>query len=308
MILYFFPLITAFLWAAINHFDKYLLEKYLKGADVGSLVIFSSLIGLPSAILVFLFKGVALVPNWMTAVYLIVNGIFFVFSIIPYFYALSKDEASIVAPLSQFAPMFSFIMGYLFLDELLTVKQLLSFLIIIFGSVLLVFERDVKNKKIKFKFNVLILMLIYTFFQALNGLVFKVLLKANDLDFWTVSFWQFIGFFLASILLFTFIKNYRKEFLKVLKVNKGSILFLNFINEAMATVAGLLLQYASIYLPLAVVSVIADGTQPFFVLVIGIILTVFFPKISKEDISFKKLAHKIVSISLIVGGTFLLIR
>lgn len=306
VIYYFFPLLTAFLWAAINHFDKYLLEKYLKGSDIGSLVIFSSLIGLPAALLILLFKGNNLIPDFFTACLLIINGSVFVLSIIPYFHAMSKDEASIVAPLSQFAPLFSLILGFLFLHETLSKNQLLSFILIIIGAIFLLIERD-EHKRVKFKSEVMILMVIFTFFQALNSFLFKFIYQAESMDFWALSFWQYLGYFITAILLLCTVKPYRQQFIKVFKKNKFTILSLNFLNEVIATVAGLSLQYASIFLPLALVSVIADGVQPLFVLLLGILLTIFFPKISQEDISLKKLVQKLLAILFVIGGTVLLV-
>jgi hypothetical protein len=49
---------------------------------------------------------------------------------------------------------------------------------------------------------------------------------------------------------------------------------------------------------------LAGAFQPVFVLVIGVILTLFFPKISIESLSKKHLAQKIVAISLIMIGTY----
>ena len=52
----FYSLIPAFLWAIVNHIDKYLIDKYCKGLNVGSLVIFSSLIGLPVMLVMYFFN------------------------------------------------------------------------------------------------------------------------------------------------------------------------------------------------------------------------------------------------------------
>src|ERR1035437_9572169 len=95
---FFIALIGPILYAIANHTDKYLISKYLKGGQVGSLVIFSaifSVIALP--IIIFIHPvvfGVSLVQGLVLAV----NGMLVVVAVLLYFYALHKDEASYVVP------------------------------------------------------------------------------------------------------------------------------------------------------------------------------------------------------------------
>jgi len=73
------------------------------------------------------------------------------------------------------------------------------------------------------------------------------------------------------------------------------------INEVIYLVGHVLNFLAVSLAPVALVSALG-GIQPFFMLVFGIILSIFWPKIIKEDITKKTLLIKFVSVLLIFLG------
>jgi hypothetical protein len=57
--------------------------------------------------------------------------------------------------------------------------------------------------------------------------------------------------------------------------------------------------------PVSLVLVVS-GYQPLFVLILGVLITMFFPTLQKEKIGAKFLVYKIIAIALIlIGGYFL---
>lgn len=289
--------------AAINHIDKYLLDKYMKKRGIGALVIFSSIIGMPvAAIIAFLNPDVfSIQPKF--AVLTLFSGIIYASWVLPYFYALEKDEASVVSPLFQLSSIITYIFGTIFLKETLSESQIIGSVFILGGSIGLTLNLS-NIKKIGFKFEVFYLMLLGSFFIALNSLIFKyVALKES---FWVTSFWQYLGFVLFALVLLVFVKSYQKQFIKVFQENKAYVLSLNIINEVLAISAKIILDFATLLAPLAVVYFMSEGIQPFFVLSYGVILTKFFPGVAKEKISRKYMIQKALSILLIfLGSAFL---
>src|SRR5438874_7741302 len=117
-------LAAQFLFSAGTHVDKYLISKYLKGAAPGSLIIFSSLFGF-----VVMPAAYAIHPNVLDIslphVGILVGGGFLnITAIVLYLYALSRDEASVVAPLFQMIPIFSYALAFVVLHETLSAKQM----------------------------------------------------------------------------------------------------------------------------------------------------------------------------------------
>jgi hypothetical protein len=49
-----------------------------------------------------------------------------------------------------------------------------------------------------------------------------------------------------------------------------------------------------------------SSTTPFFVLFFGVILSLFFPGLGREEISFAGLIQKIIAITLVVAGVLLI--
>src|SRR3989338_7409025 len=270
-----------FLWATSTFIDKFLVSKYFR-SGVGTLVLYSSFIGLPVAICIVLLKPSVLSISVTTAFFIIVNSFLFILYLFPYLKALSKADTSIVVPIFQTIPVFSYVLAFFVLGETLSRMQIIGSLCIISGAIGI--SLNFRKKGVRLTKDVLLLQLIASFIVALNGLFFKFF--AIQLDFWTVSFWQYTGFFIFGLLLFIFIKKYREDFLPSFKINGKNIIRLNMLNEVVNICALLIFTFSSLLAPLALVGVI-NGVQPLFVFLFGIILSLFVPHIIRENIERK---------------------
>src|SRR5581483_8196211 len=112
------------LWAISTHFDKYLVERYFKTSNVAVLLIFTALTGLIFLpVICFFDPGViALGPSAISLMTL--SGIIYMGALFLYLRALQHEEASIVVPFSQAAPLFGYVLGYFILGEVLTPRQM----------------------------------------------------------------------------------------------------------------------------------------------------------------------------------------
>ncbi len=286
--------------AVVNHVDKHLISKYFQGFNIGALVIITSLVGIPVLGTVLLFHQDILNISVITAFFLVLSGISVTFSTISYFLALNYDEATRVAPLFQMVPIISFILGFFFLGETLTLVQLLGSAAIMGGSVFLTAELS-SGKSFQIKKSVLGLMLLASFFYAMNIFAFRVL--AIDENFWKSLFWEYIGVSSVAVFLLVFVPYYRKQLLKILRKNSKLVIGMAFSNELFVNVAKIAIHYATLIASVSMVTLTAEGLQPVFVFLVGIALTLFFPKFGKEDISPKILFQKGLSILFIVAGS-----
>lgn len=294
-------LIGPVLYAIANHTDKYLISKYLKNGEVGALLIFSSIFSIVVLPFIgFIYPNVFAVSIY-TGLILVINGILIIFATLLYFYAMHKDEASIVVAFYQTIPIFGLILGYFLLGEETTLIKIVASMIIILGASILSF--DISLEKIRFKKEVVFLMLGASLFYAINAVVFK--LVAIDEGFWPSIFWGLVGKTIIGIFFLLFITSYRQQFFSLIQENKFSVTGINFFNETIAIVAEGVSQYASLLAPVFLV-LLVNSAQPFFVLVIGIILTIFSPAIGKEAIGKKELMQKILGIGIMVVGTYII--
>lgn len=291
-------LIGPILYAVANHTDKYLISKYLKGGAVGSLIIFSALFGIVAIPVVLFIHPDVLSVTFFRATILAFNGMLVVFAILCYFYALHKDETSNVVPFYQIIPIFGFILGYFVLGETISIIQATASFIIISGALVLSFEL---GETLRFKKEIVVLMLIASILYAINGVIFKLI--ALDDGFWLSLFWSLIGQVILGVFFFLFVKPYRVQFLAMIKENRLVALGLNSLSEILFTVAEAVTAYAILLAPVVLVMLV-NSFQPFFVFIIGVFLTLFFPKISQESLLRKHIFQKIVGIGLMVVGTY----
>jgi drug/metabolite transporter (DMT)-like permease len=294
-------LVGPVLYAATNHIDKYLLEKYFKGGKAGVMVLFSALFSVFALPFIYIIEPKVFSLGLLTTTALSLNGMISIVCLILYFKALQDEEASAVVPFFQTIPIFGFILGYFILGETLNLKQVLACLLIIAGTIIISF--DLTDSKIKIKKKVAVLMLINSFLFAVSGVIFKLI--ATEEGFWESAFWEFSGKVILGIVLFLIIKSYRKEFLEVLKINSFPVISLNTFNEIIYIIGDGFSIYATLLAPIALVMTV-NGFQPVFVFIFGIILTLFFPKIFQESLSRKILIQKISAIGIITIGTIIL--
>jgi len=82
-------------------------------------------------------------------------------------------------------------------------------------------------------------------------------------------------------------------------------LSLNGVNEIINITAKVSFNFASLLTPITLTWIV-NSFQPLFVFGYGVILTLFFPHISKESLLKKHLAQKLISIAIMFAGTYLL--
>lgn len=294
-------LVGALFYASTNHIDKYLISKYLKGGEVGSLVIFSSIFSIFALPIIFFIHPEVFSVTVVQGIALAASGMMIVLAILLYFYALRLDEATNVMPFHQTIPIFAFILGYFILGETITSTQAIASLVIVAGASVLSFEFG--EGKIRFKNKVVLFMLGSALLYASSSVVFK--LVALEEGFWLSTFWALVGKVILGGFFLVAISIYRRQFFTVLKENKIRILALNSINETLSIFADACVGFASLLAPVALV-LLAVGFQPVFVLLIGVALTIFLPHISEESLSRKHLTQKILAIGVIVVGAYFL--
>jgi drug/metabolite transporter (DMT)-like permease len=288
------------LWALSIHIDKYLVERYFKQGNVAALMVFTAIIGVLALPFIWLFQPgvVALDPQSMAVI--AVSGILYMGAIYFYLQALQTEEASTVAPFFQAAGIFGLILGYFVLGEKLSLMQIIGVLLTIAGSVLLSLRFGQGSSRTKT--HLVVLMLACALTIALSSLIFKFFAVRDE--FWTTTFWNFAGQALFGVILMLIAEN-RQQFIKMMRANTGAVLSVNGANELINLGGNLGLRYTLLLAPLGIVQAISS-TTPFFVLFFGVILSLFFPNLGREEIGIARLMQKIIAITLVVGGVLLI--
>jgi len=229
-----------------------------------------------------------------------VSGILYMGAMLFYLRAIQSEEASVVAPLFQANTLFTFLLGLILLHELPRWPQLVGAGLVVLGAVGLSLDRNLHLGK--FKPRLVFLMVSATFVLALSSVVFKFF-AVHD-EFWSTTFWTFVGegLFGAAILA---MPDYRAQFLHLFRKNPGAVIGVNAANELINLGGGLGVRYASLLAPVALVSAIS-ATSTFFVFLFAILLTLFFPKLGREDLSARNVIQKAAGGLLIMAGVVLI--
>src|ERR1700744_2790371 len=288
------------LWAISTHIDKYLVDKYLRDSDTAVLIVFTAFLGVFALPVIWLFEPKVLALSWLAAGVMTVSGILYMGAMLFYLRAIQTEEASVVAPLFQANTLFTFALGLVFLHEVPRWFQLMGAGLVLVGAIGL--SLDKKFRFGSFKPQLVLLMLAATFVLALSSVVFKFF-AVHD-EFWSTTFWTFVGEGLFGAVILAMPK-YRRQFLTLFRRNPGAVIGVNAANELINLGGGLGVRYASLLAPVALVSAIS-ATSTFFVFLFGILLTLFFPKYGREELTARNVIQKAVGGLLTMAGVVLI--
>lgn len=290
------------LWAISTHLDKYLVERFFKHTSVGVMLIFTAWMGVLLMPLIWWYQPAVMALPTTSIALMALSGLLYMGAMFLYLQALQNEEATVVAPFFQASPLFAYILGYFVLGETLSDVQMLGGALIIGGAFLL--SVRLGQRRSAFKTRLVLLMLACAMALAISSLIFKMFALQDE--FWTTTFWMFGGeaVFGVGLLL---IPSYRRQFMELLRKNTGALLSINGVNEVVNLSGGLSARYALLFAPLSLVQAIGSTTT-LFIFLIGVALSLFVPRLGREDLSTRNLLQKGVSAVLITAGVILITR
>lgn len=301
----FFALLPPALWAADNYITKHVLDRYFERSHPGVVVLFMAIGGLVISTSIWPFvPGLAVIES--ADLYgLLLSGAVFTWAIIPSSMALHIENATYIAALFRTGPIFTYILALIFLGENLTFFQIIGCVLILVGAV--VISSNLQNGSIKLK-NIrkkpLFLMLLSTFLLSVNALLFKYVSK-NELPFWQNILWQHIGIFLGGLIVFLISKNYRGEFIALVKKFPAQLSGWTALSNAVGMGGRISYYYATLFAPLAIVSTLTSF-QPVFTLIYGLLLGKFIKSYRDKRQAKSAIIQEVLSILIILVGVFAL--
>jgi len=288
------------MWAISTHIDKFLVDKYFRDSDTAVLMVFTALLGVIALPVIWFFEPRVLALPWLASTVMTVSGILYMGAMLFYLRAIQTEEASVVAPLFQANTLFTFALGVIVLHEIPRWPQLLGAGLVMLGALGLSLDKNLRLGS--FKPRLVLLMLAATFAVALSSVVLKFFAVRDE--FWSTTFWTFVGegLFGGAILA---VPKFRKQFLTLFRRNPGAVIGVNAANELINLGGGLGVRFASLLAPVALVSAIS-ATSTFFVFLFSVLLTLFFPRLGREDLSARNVVQKAVGGILIMAGVALI--
>lgn len=288
-----FALAAPALYAASSFIDKYVIDKHVK--SFATLTILGGCVALPFSFAIFAARGFPVYSLGQTAL-IILAGMCMELALLPYYKAISLDDVSAVVPTFQIIPVLLLLLSYVVLGERLTVEQFIGFWIIVIGAFLLSRESGRKLFAIKRSFG---WVLLASMLWAIPVIIFKFVTVAQG--FWDALAYEFLGASLGALVLFL-IPRLGRGFVRDMGNVRGRVWGILVTNEFVYLFGRLLGFFAITIAPSVALASALGGAIPLFALVYGVILTLWFPRIIKEDIQRATLFTKLGAIILIFLG------
>ncbi|MFH1744902.1 MAG: DMT family transporter [bacterium] len=314
-------IIAYFINAGVYVADKFLLSK-----KIHSSITYAFYVGIWSifnfALLPFDFWVPTAQEFWLD----ITAGFLFLITLVLWYKALHQSEATRVVPIvGALVPIFSFMLSYVFLGEKLSEQHLLAFFILINGGILISVKRTkfymVKEvaERIRQIFGN-VLGGIHAQYRPSGRLIrnsvasafffatYYVLIKhVYDTQPFIGGFvWSRLGTFFGVICIFL-VPEWRRGILSYQekqKSPKNVSLFLSV--RLLAAGAFILLNWAISLGNVALVNSL-QGVQYLFLFLLIMFLSAKYPRVLREELGGEVLLQKIIGISLVCTGLYMLI-
>ena len=289
-------LLGPLLWAGSNIFDKYALDKLSRGSYD---FLFFGTIGSFIVVLVTLFFfGLDEIGTFIIVP--MIAGFCLQYSYLFYSYALKREDASYVVPLYITYSVVVLILSPLF-GETISQTQIIDFAVVFLGALILSMER-LSLEFFKYRKGALLMI------PAVLLVSFYVLFLNHSLKIFSFTdtyIYSLFGFCLAGISLFA-IPKWRKEIIFGIRTATIRKYKLFLINDALDMSGHLVYTYALLLAPSASLVAVLGGIQPFYVLILGLLFTVFLPHVIKENISRSEIIQKVLGATIVAVGIALL--
>lgn len=305
---FFIAIASYFLLAIVNLTDKFLIDNVLRSSKTYAFLVcfLGGLVFLAAPWLLHF-------PGWWLLFANLFTGTLFALALFFLYEALRRGEAArTIIIIGGLIPIFSTIIGWLFLGDVLLREQILGLIFLLIGIFLVAFlpgrhsfweklwssfrSEDYKRRSI-------MLIISAAFFYAVFFAATKYVYLQQE--FWSAFIWVRLGA-LLSVLVFLFEKRSRQEILENLKgkEKKGQKknIFLFLFNQGLGSLSFILQNYAIFLGPVAIITAL-QGVQYAIMMFFSFFLGIFFKEF-KEKFSWRTLIQKIIALIFISLGLY----
>lgn len=291
-----FALLAPVFWVFSNFVDKYTLERYTKG--IFDFLFFSTLTSWLFVIaLVTLFGFPVFIPHSIIPVLL---GMALIYSYGFYGKSLEQGETSRLIILFQLVPVLTLVLAFLFLGQVISLKELLAFLLVLIGATAI--SLDKTETGVAFTKGVKWMLISIAMWVVILLFADYALTKMPFDDFFILDTF---GTALASIPLLL-IPFTRRQIIVGIKTAVPKKYGWFVLTNSLDLFGQMSVNKSLALAPSAGLVTVAIQVQSFYGIVLGFLLTMLLPHVFKEDVSIKSLGKKIVGAFVMFGGIALL--
>ncbi len=301
-----FALLAPAIMTLVMFGDKYVIERHIP--DSRAVLIYLGITNFTFSAVLFVITGFPILPMEQ-AIPLFLAGAFTIWGNVFYFRAIAMDETSNIIIFLQLIPVFTLVLGILFLQEWISPQQLIGFLLIIVSCIGV--SRDPKQKakagglRLSWAFW---LVLIASIFFAISFVLSDDVLDAYVIDIRTLvisTMYSAAGYSVGTLVLYLVAPSIRNAFNQHIRTATATTFGSVYMLEGLFFLRQLALFLAISLGPVALVTVLSS-TSVFFGILLGWIFTLIAPQIFKEDIRRQNLLRKAGWAGVLFVGLLLL--
>ncbi len=290
-------ILSAFLFSIIDVMDKFLCSNKIK--SVFTFMVITNTISVIFASFLLFFVDFKISWGW-PLFFAAISAVFYFFLWVFWIKALKVTEVSRSIAIYSSAPIYTAIMAVIFLQEQLSLIKWLAIVVIVIGSILCSYEKTVEKKSNGFN-PMYLLVVLAALCSSLGGIVSKAAMQTMH------PFVVDIVAVYAGIPLFLLLFLKKGVFDEAVEVIKNTKIIFPFLIRGLFGFLGTVTFYLAISAaPVSLVNAGFGGINPLFVFGISILLSLFWPKFIKENITPVILFQKALAIILIVSGVVLI--
>ncbi len=280
-----------------------IIDKFLLSKAVRSPAVYAFFIGITGPF-TFVLALLALVPGLHVSLKFlslsdlliaIVGGASFVLALYYLYKATQQTSVSRILPIEGgLVPVFTLVFAYVILGERLLETQLIAFVFLVVGAVIISLRHDKSGWHAKAFTNAVVAAALFALSFVLTKYTF------DHSNFISGLIWTRLGFFVVAVS-FLISPKVRYEIRHVPKDTTKANKFLYLGARVSGSLSGFLQNYAISLGSVTIVNAM-QGTQYALVLIGTVLLSKYYPKILKEKVTKQILAQKILAIILIATG------
>lgn len=289
---------VATIWSFSAFIDNYQTDVVFRKRCPQASKVFDGTTYLVAAVVVFLIFGLVEMPAENIA-WIIASGAIAAVSTIPYLLALRDEETTATTLFYQLTPIIYLLVDWLVFGETITPLQLIGFIIILIAPVIVIFSRK-QPKSRRMEFGAALLLLVYVLLIAISGLASTH--AGAGYTFTTVFFYFLVGRGVTDLFLFFINRKWRERMKYIWRRKRKQYLVPAVINQILTLAAEFMSRYALIIGIASLVSVTYNMLELIFTFLLGIILSIIWPKFGREKLKRHiVIAHLVATILAAIG-------
>ena len=244
---------------------------------------------------IYVFIGFSDVSSFNLLLILII-AVNYLLMVLFYFQAIKHGEISRLVPIYYLSPLFVLVLASIFLNEILSLIKYVGVFLLVIGTVMISMKGS-----LKFDFGKAFWLILFSgFLIAINTVLTKYLL--GSIDYWTI--YAYIRLFDFLMVIPFFVTNI-DGFRDIIKANGYPAMGVIILSEVINLLAML---FATIAASMGYITLVnaMSSLQPFFVLVFAVGMSIWYPKILKEEIGKSAIALKILAIVIMFAGAMMI--